>query len=215
MRRLTKEERRRSILAAAARAFATRTFAGTTTADIAREANVSEPILYRHFASKRELYLACVEEDWSRLREAIEAEVANEPDPAEWPLVAARSVRRLQERRALLPYFWIQALGEAAGDPVIRRHMRRHAREVHAFLRDLIARSQAAGGVPEDLDPDAEAWITIGIGLLRAAGSRLGGLPGPRDFDAIASARRRALAGTDGASRMRGAPAAAPGPPLR
>jgi AcrR family transcriptional regulator len=195
MTRLRREERRRAVLGAAARVFAAHSFAGTTTAEIAREAQVSEPILYRHFASKRELYLACVEDDWCRLRTAIEAEVADEPDPAEWPLAVARSVSRLEEQRTLLAHFWVQALSEAGGDPVIRRHMRRHVREVHRFFRDLIVRAQAAGGVPPDRDPDAEAWITIGIGLLRSAGERLGDLPGARDFEAIARARRRALTG--------------------
>ena len=32
------------------------------------QAGVTEPVLYRHFASKRDLYLAVLEESWSRLR---------------------------------------------------------------------------------------------------------------------------------------------------
>ena len=41
--------------------FSTGSYSGATTAEIAREAGVSEPILYRHFASKRELYFACLD----------------------------------------------------------------------------------------------------------------------------------------------------------
>ena len=44
--------------------FSTGSYSGATTAEIAREAGVSEPILYRHFASKRELYFACLDEAW-------------------------------------------------------------------------------------------------------------------------------------------------------
>ena len=40
-------------------------YSGATTAEIAREAGVSEPILYRHFGSKRDLYLACLDEAWA------------------------------------------------------------------------------------------------------------------------------------------------------
>ena len=44
--------------------FSTGSYSGATTAEIAREAGISEPILYRHFASKRELYFACLDEAW-------------------------------------------------------------------------------------------------------------------------------------------------------
>ena len=35
------------------------------------QAGVTEPVLYRHFASKRDLYLAVLEESWRRLRIAL------------------------------------------------------------------------------------------------------------------------------------------------
>ena len=56
-------------------------YRGATTAEIAREAGVTEPILYRHFASKQALYLACIETAWQRVRAAWDEAVANEPDP--------------------------------------------------------------------------------------------------------------------------------------
>jgi hypothetical protein len=49
-------------------------------------------------------------------------------------------------------------------------------REVHAYVADVMRRSQRAGGVLPDRDPDAEAWISLGIGLLRMVDLRLGGL---------------------------------------
>ena len=66
--RLPAEARRAALVDAGLRAFAEGSYAGATTAEIAREAGVSEPILYRHFAGKRELYFACLEEAWARLR---------------------------------------------------------------------------------------------------------------------------------------------------
>ena len=57
-RRLPAEERREEIIRAALRVFTATSYAGATTAEIAREAGVTEPILYRHFASKRALWLA-------------------------------------------------------------------------------------------------------------------------------------------------------------
>ncbi len=49
---------RRAVLeAAAAQLFADRGYAGTRLDDIVAAANVTKPILYRHFASKKALYL--------------------------------------------------------------------------------------------------------------------------------------------------------------
>ena len=60
--RLTAEARRQAVLDTACRVFAKSSYRGATTAEIAREAGISEPILYRHFGSKRDLYLACLED---------------------------------------------------------------------------------------------------------------------------------------------------------
>ena len=73
--RLPAAERRQALVEAALRVFSEGSYAGATTAQIAREAGVSEPILYRHFASKRELYFACLGEAWARIREKIDAEI--------------------------------------------------------------------------------------------------------------------------------------------
>ena len=54
-------ERRAAILRAAAGLFAERGFRGTTTRDLAAACGVSEPVLYEHFANKRDLFTAIVE----------------------------------------------------------------------------------------------------------------------------------------------------------
>jgi len=60
--RLPAAERRSAIVAAALKVFASGSYAGSTTAEIARAAGVSEPIIYRHFPSKRDVWCACVEQ---------------------------------------------------------------------------------------------------------------------------------------------------------
>lgn len=193
--RLPAPERRQAILDAATRVFVAKSYSGATTAEIAREAGVSEPILYRHFPSKLELYLAALQEAWDRLRHAVEEEIAQEPDPAEWPLTIKKAVMRLKGKRLLPPHFWIQALSDAGSQPEIRRFTRAHLRDVHAFFRDIIVRSQKAGGVPAELDAEAEAWIQVAVGLLRSVDDRLGGIIGNDCFGGIAESRRRSLSG--------------------
>ena len=51
-----KHDRRQEILMAAMELFAKKGFRGTTTRDLASEADVNEAIIFRHFATKQELY---------------------------------------------------------------------------------------------------------------------------------------------------------------
>ncbi len=195
--RLTAEERRQSVLRAAARVFSKSSYRGATTAEIARESGVTEPVLYRHFASKRDLYLACLDTAWEHVRRLWEEAVAAEADPA--LKLGAMGRAYIQQQRAsdriMLSDLWIQALTEASEDPKIRRYLRDQVREVHAFVAGVIRRSQQAGGIVRERDPDAEAWIFIGGGLLFSISSRLGGLLTDEDLARISEARMRWLAG--------------------
>ena len=55
------EERRASIVSAACKLFAEKGFRGTTTRELAAAVGVTEPILYEHFRTKRDLYSAIIE----------------------------------------------------------------------------------------------------------------------------------------------------------
>ena len=194
--RLPAAERRAALIEIALAAFAAGSYRGVTTAEIAREAGVSEPILYRHFDSKRALYLACLEEAWSRLRGAWD-QIRRDEAPADWmPLMGSYVFRKLK-RKELVSNLWIQALSEASEDPEIRRYLRRHLREVHDYLADAIRAAQEAGAVIAERDPEAEAWIFMSLGLLGTIGRRLGGLV-EDDLPRIVVARRQWMLGERG-----------------
>src|SRR5918997_402597 len=59
--RMAGEDRRRQIVDVAMRLFSERGFRGTTTKEIATAAGVSEAIIFRHFATKDELYTAIID----------------------------------------------------------------------------------------------------------------------------------------------------------
>ncbi|MBZ0159145.1 TetR/AcrR family transcriptional regulator [Candidatus Methylomirabilis sp.] len=59
--RLSAEERRRQIVEVAVELFSRKGFRGTRTREIAEAAGISEAMIYRHFATKRELYFAIIE----------------------------------------------------------------------------------------------------------------------------------------------------------
>ena len=173
--RLTADARRQAVLETACRVFSRSSYRGATTADIAGEAGISEPILYRHFGSKRDLYLACLEHAWETFRGEAEAAMAADPVGC-LGVIADRYMAKGKRLRVV--DLWIQALTVAPEDKVIAAALRNQVREVHDFFADLIRAGQARGVVHPDRDPVAEAWIFVGGGLLATMDSRLGGLLG-------------------------------------
>jgi TetR/AcrR family transcriptional regulator len=172
--RLPAEERRASVLGAACGLFANRSYRGTTTADIARKAGVTEPVLYRHFPSKRALYLACLDWSWEQVKALWAERLAEEPDPALWLSAMGRAFREAEAEHPLVSPMWVQALAESSEDPEIAAYMREHMREVHDYVAAVIRRAQKAGGIAAQRDPEAEAWIFIALGLLTMADEVIG-----------------------------------------
>src|SRR5437763_11079142 len=70
-KRLSADERRAAILQAARTAFARHGFHGASTSIIAAAAGCSEPMLYRHFENKHELFAATLEDATNELRSRI------------------------------------------------------------------------------------------------------------------------------------------------
>lgn len=190
--RLTADARRQAVLETACHIFSRTSYRGATTADIAREAGISEPILYRHFGSKRDLYLACLEHAWHTFRS--EALAAIDADPVGCLGVIADKYMAKGKRLRVVD-LWIQALTEASEDKVIAAALRAQVRELHDFFADLIRDGQERGVVVADRDPVAEAWIFVGGGLLATIDSRLGGLLGD-DLQRVRAERGRWMRGT-------------------
>ena len=191
--RLPASERRAALVDAALRVFSSGSYSGATTAEIAREAGVSEPILYRHFASKKELYFACLDEAWNRLENMFDAAIAEHGPVDAWRVLGPFAMREL---KVLMPHLWMQAVTEAGEDEEIRRYVRRHMRRVHDYFARALRQAQDAGVIPADRDVDAEAWIFVGGSLLAAAADRLGGPLTSDEFAAIKTQRRRWLFGS-------------------
>jgi len=130
---LSRGERRRSIVAGAARAFSTAGFDATSMDAIAEAAGVTKLILYRHFESKEELYRSIVEQVSLRLRTEI-----------------AAAVEEGRRRRVVVPAFLAVAREDPDGFRLLWVHAAREPRfaayseAVHAasvaFARRLLGR---------------------------------------------------------------------------
>ena len=73
--RLSAEERRSAIVQAAIRLFAEKGFQGATTRELAAAVGVTEPVLYQHFATKRDLYTAIIESTCQVEQKSTDAEL--------------------------------------------------------------------------------------------------------------------------------------------
>jgi AcrR family transcriptional regulator len=195
--RMPAAERRLAIVEAAIRVFTEGSYRGTTTAEIARAAGVSEPILYRHFSAKRDIYLAALDQVWRSARTRWEEVIADSPDIGSALASMTRAHVSVRECRYQLAELWVQALSEAAEDAELRRHLRRHMREVHDFTADVIRRGQEEGTLNRARDADAEAWTFLAGGVLGMVGRRIG-LLDEHEVAAVRSARLEWLGAVPG-----------------
>ena len=188
--RMAAADRRKHLIETAIRLFTEGSYHGTTTAEIARAAGVSEPILYRHFASKRELYLAALEHVWARTRETWERALDEAPDTCAAIEAIGKGHVSVRSPKLQLAELWVQALSEATEDPELRKYLRRHLREVHDFFAGLLRRGQEEGVLHADRDVDAEAWNFLAGSILGMVGRRVGLL----DDDEVGRIRSSRLA---------------------
>ncbi len=163
MPRLPAHERRAQLLEVAAELFARHGYRGTTTAELARAAGISEPILYRHFENKHQLFLDLIEAageavlaEWqARLNAAAGAEarlhVLLDNNPATDP--RGRGIYRV--------FFGAFAEQE---DPDVRAALRRHVRRLHTFLTTVLESLAAVGTVRHDVPAASLAWSLIDVG---------------------------------------------------
>jgi AcrR family transcriptional regulator len=172
--RLPAAERRLELIETAVRVFSEGSYRGTTTAEIAREAGVSEPTLYRHFPSKRDLYFAALDHVWAQARAAWEQTLADAPDVVAALEAVGRGHFAIRDCKHQLSELWVQALSEATEDPELRKYLRRHLREVHDFFADILRRGQEQGVLRADRDVDAEAWNFLAGSILGMVGRRVG-----------------------------------------
>jgi AcrR family transcriptional regulator len=116
--RMAGEERRLQIVRVAMRLFSQRGFRGTTTKEIARAAGVSEAMVFRHFATKEELYSAILDH---------KACLHDEMDPLQ---MVAEAIAR-KDDHAVFEGMALGALTKHDGDPEFQRLLLHSALEKH------------------------------------------------------------------------------------
>jgi AcrR family transcriptional regulator len=187
-KRLPEAERRRSILDAALIVLSREGYAGMTTSRVAHRVGVAEPILYRHFSSKREILRALLDEVIARMMGAFRDVVGQETDPVAALRRICRSYPDLARRYEKEFRIINQSVVESK-DPKTRAALERHYEAYRAFLRDLIEKGQQAGALRRDISADVGAWhmIHCALGFLMMQEVRRD-VPSAKDLEALADA---------------------------
>jgi AcrR family transcriptional regulator len=163
MPRLKAAQRREQLLTVATRVFAKYGYDATTTAAIAQAAGVTEPILYRHFGSKQELFVAITQDvsqrtlcSWRELSASID-------DPAERLRAIARQFPdHLKEISDA--YRVIHNAITTSRDRKVMAVLREHYRQMEAFFSEIIKTGQERGQFRQ-IDLATPSWHLINTGI--------------------------------------------------
>ena len=168
--RLTADERREAVVAAALDEFARRGLSGASTDAIAARAGVSQPYVFQLFGTKKDLFLAVVRHAFGRTRLVFEEAARKQreglsPDcPTVLGAMGKAYLDLLRDRTLLL--IQLQAYA-ACSDAEVRRVVRDEYAAIHRFVRE-------ASGAPED---ELATFFANGMLLNVAAAVELEGHP--------------------------------------
>ncbi len=159
--RLSGVERRRQIIEAAAALFSRKGFRGTTTREVSEAAGVSEATVFKHFATKEDLYAAIIEaksQTQQILTTAMRA-VTDGDDAEVLRTLAREMIARTQTDPTLMRLLFFSALeGHALSDMFFRSRVQ----QLDSFLSRYIADRVAAGAF-RPIDPIQATWNFIGM----------------------------------------------------
>ena len=154
-------ERRETILCAAGPLFARDGYAGTRLDDVAAGAGVTKPILYRHFDSKKALYVALLDKHEADLPTFFERVARVAPDLAPDALVRLILEHWLDYVREN-QHSWVILFRDSSGDDEIRAVRKRVSATARAVMAAFIAQRAGDRIPPEQVDPTAEL-LTSGL----------------------------------------------------
>ncbi|GHO48603.1 TetR/AcrR family transcriptional regulator [Ktedonospora formicarum] len=157
--RMSGEERRKLILHCAKRVFARSTYAEASIREMAHGSGVTEPMIYKHFGSKKGLFLAVLREFSSQFLELYQKRLAEREekdilDALEHVVLDFReTINADPETQRVL----FQSVLESS-DPEIGQGLSKNNLKIYEMIHHLVERAQATGSIDEELDPDAVAW---------------------------------------------------------
>lgn len=164
MRRLKAPQRREQLIEVATKLFAKYGYEATTTFKIAEEAGVTEPILYRHFETKQEMFVAIVSSVSEKTMLSWRDTIAGEEDPAQQIRLIAETfpghIKQLADA-----YHVLHGALATSRDKKVLAVLKEHYAQIEGFFVRVIQRGQELGVFRPQLDPKGPAWQLIMTGI--------------------------------------------------
>ena len=174
--RMAGEKRRLQILLVAISLFAQKGFRGTTTKEIAQAAGVSEAMVFRHFATKQELYSAildhkaCAGGDLDFCEgEAVADAISRKDDRAVFERLAFSVLEHHEQDTQFLRLLMFAAL---EGHELAQMFWERNVLHVYEFLSAYLRERQRDGALRE-VDPRVIVRAFVGMVMHHAVSNNL------------------------------------------
>jgi hypothetical protein len=156
--RLPRDERRATLLAAALEVFTAMGYHAAAMDEIADQAGVSKPVLYQHFPSKLDLYLAVLDIHCDYLVSDIRAAVSSTSENAGRVLATVNAYFDFINREG--EAFRLLFESDMAVEPQVRERLNRMSYECAAAFSDAIT---------AETDMPTESSMLLAIGLIGTA----------------------------------------------
>jgi AcrR family transcriptional regulator len=164
MTRLPAAQRREQLLDTAVKLFASRGYGGATTSELARAAGVTEPIIYRHFKSKKDLFIAVIERTGNRTMDMWEKQLSIAKDPAQRLKRLFVANPLISEQGKGIYRVVVQAMMEIDDEDILAA-LQHHIIKIHAFVSGEVRRAQENGHVSKHFSPEITAWTLLHLGI--------------------------------------------------
>jgi AcrR family transcriptional regulator len=174
MPRMRAQQRRRQLLEVAATLFARLGYRGATTAELAKAAGITEPILYRHFDNKLDLFVTLIDEVGREVAAGWEQALNGVSDPTERLQILLAGNPATHERGRGVYRVIFQAMTETEGDPEIAIDIRHHFTKLHKFISNELLSLQKAGAIRKDEPAAGLAWLMMNVAVGYGMTSPLG-----------------------------------------
>jgi AcrR family transcriptional regulator len=172
-KRLSKDDRRVQLLDAAARLFGKSSYGDVTTAELAKAAGVTEPVIYQHFKTKQDLYVAVLRRAREVTIEHYDKIAASLPTPLLKAIAVVRAHGQIMRENE--PYFRLHLRAIANSDlPRVRQVLKENYLAYNRYFSGLIKQAQDQGEVHKAVDPEQTAWFIMSQGMLMNLCNQLG-----------------------------------------
>lgn len=178
--RLPRSARRTQLLAAARTVFVARGYHAAGMDEIAERAGVSKPVLYQHFPSKLDLYLALLDQHSAELLDAVRTALAS--TPVNKHRVAATIAAYFEFVDRADEPFRLVFESDLTNDPVVRERVDAVSHACAEAIAEVIAEDTGLPGAEAELlavalagmaQVSARYWISSGRRIPRSDADRL------------------------------------------